>query len=183
MNMEISVRIGSDDDYARLNVTSIKKLNELMELLNTLGNKDKVLAKYTEPEPEPTAELIISKGINVILVSSVVFPDGGIGSFYVPSGSFRKELNWADAVKFSKKTNDGAHLPTLDELNLIIKHKDLIDSADESKSGKFSDIDNKYIWTSSESNSDYAWIQRPSDGNQTYTNKNNGSWVVPFRRL
>ena len=48
MNIEISVRIGSDDDYARLNVTSIKKLNELMELLNTLGNKDKVIAKYTE---------------------------------------------------------------------------------------------------------------------------------------
>ena len=69
-----------------------------------------------------------------------------------------------------------------EELDLIIKHKDLIDSVDPSTTGKFSDIDD-YIWSSSESDSYYAWIQSPSDGNQNNSNKNHDYWVVPFMRI
>ena len=178
-NVDFDVDL-DNDNYGRINIsaTSVKNLNEIFnkfgKIIGEMNIKD-------EPSPKGlTAEMARFK--NEIGVGPVKFNDGKTGYFYVKIGNFRHpNMTWEDAMY--ELEYSGFSVPNKDELDLIIKHKDLIDSVDESASGKFSDIGDDYIWSSSECGSDGAWVQRPSDGVQGTSVKYGDWWVVPFMRI
>jgi hypothetical protein len=73
--------------------------------------------------------------------------------------------NWADAISKCKtiKANgiDGWRLPTKVELNFMYQNL---------KTKKIGGFENGWYWSSSENNSNYAWCQSFSNGEQ------NGGW-------
>ena len=178
-NVDFDVDL-DNDNYGRINIsaTSVKNLNEIFnkfgKIIDEMNIKD-------EPSPKGlTAEMARFK--NEIRVGPVKFNDGKTGYFYVKIGNFRHpNMTWEDAMY--ELEYSGFSVPNKDELDLIIKHKDLIDSVDPSTRGKFSDIGNDWIWSSSECTSNAAWVQRPSDGHQGGNGKNLDGWVVPFMRV
>ena len=178
-NVDFDVDL-DNDNYGRINIsaTSVKNLNEIFnkfgKIIDEMNIKD-------EPSPKGlTAEMARFK--NEIRVGPVKFNDGKTGYFYVKIGNFRHpNMTWEDAMY--ELEYSGFSVPNKDELDLIIRYKDLIDSIDTSEKGKFSDIGSGWIWSSSEYNSGYAWIQKPSDGSQCNYNKGYACWLVPFMRV
>ena len=182
--MELSFNINLDDDnYCRINVTSVENLNKITECFRkTCEGMTCISDAQIESEIKPIAKLCRSVDDEAVKVGPVKFNDGKVGHFYVKIGNLRiRNMTWKDAVNSCELSEFS--LPTKEELDLIIKHKDLIDSVDPSEEGKFSDIGDDYIWSSSEYNSYIAWVQRPSDGNQDDDGKFCDYWVVPFMRV
>ena len=182
--IDINIKLGDGDEYAYINATSIDKLNELVKFLNELFGVSTELKLCEKVQHEIKAIPSSYSGKTTIKVGPVIFPDGKTGYFHVPHGmrGMRKlNMTWEEANNFCEE--NGFSLPTKEELDLMIKYKDLIDISDQSLGGKFSDINTDWIWSSSEYNSDAAWAQSPSDGNQIYRNKSGGYWVVPFKRV
>ena len=181
--MELSFNINLDDDnYGRIYVTSVENLNKIVECF--IKTRDGMTCiKGDKETPIDGMSMVSARKIHrcEIEVGPVTFEDGTSGKFIVLAGHLRTKTSF-ESAKEHCAMNIGFRLPTKEELDLIIKHKDLIDSVDESASGKFSDIDDDYIWYSSEYYSNTAWIQRPSDGYRPYT-KTGDYWVVPFMRI
>ena len=120
-------------------------------------------------------------GKSTIKIGPIIFPDGTFDYFHVPVGNLREpECDWISAIQFYEKT--GFCFPNKEELNLIIKYKDIIDASDQSSQGKFSDIGNDWIWSSTKCGSDSAWSQRASDGTQYPSPESAKCWIVPFIR-
>ena len=76
----------------------------------------------------------------------------------------------ADAIYNGK---DDWYLPSKNELHIFVGNKDAI--------GNF-DVSGLYYWSSSEQSQTYAWIERPSDGNQTNNLKYAGYAIRCARR-
>ena len=75
------------------------------------------------------------------------------------------------------------YLPSLPELDVIVRanNPDLTNgTGDDNTLGDFAMT--SYYWSSSESNVSYAWLERPSDGNQFSNLKDSGSAVRCARR-
>ncbi|KAH0477333.1 MAG: hypothetical protein KVP17_001127 [Porospora cf. gigantea B] len=72
---------------------------------------------------------------------------------------------------------------SLPELIYVSRYKGLIDAADDTSGTSLAGMGTTYAWTSSEYNSNYAWIQRFSDGSQVNSSKNLEYWVLPARRI
>ena len=166
-----------DDNYLSVNANSTEKLRELIIKLNKLFPPETQIERETLPTNQ---EVTAVKTSGEIKIGPVVFPDGTTGYFQISVGDDRVKLPWEAAKLYC--ANKGCFLPTKDELDLIIKHKDYIDKVDTSTHSKLYAIGDSYIWSSSEYVSNYAWIQRPSDGNQDDDVKSNDYWVVPFKR-
>ena len=182
--MELSFNINLDDDnYGRIYVTSVENLNKIVECFRkTCEGMTCISEAQIESEIKPTAKLCRSVDDEAVKIGPVKFNDGKIGYFYVKIGDLRTQsMTWKDAVNSCELSE--FRLPTKEELDLIIKHKDLIDSVDPSEKGTFSYIDKDWIWSSSEYSSNLAWVQRPSDGVQDGGNKGTDYWVVPFMRV
>ena len=79
---------------------------------------------------------------------------------------------WEDAKKVCEKLGDGWRLPTREELHLMWLHKDSI--------GGFAGA---YYWSSSESNSYYAWSQGFDSGIHLYNYKSSTNYVRAVRAL
>ena len=96
---------------------------------------------------------------------------------WVKSGPY-KEQRWNET--------DKSTLPTKDELNEIyLKLQELIQIQEACELPSLRQIlDDSYplVWSSTEYNSNYAWSQRMSDGNQ-FNDKFLDYWVVPTRRF
>lgn len=82
------------------------------------------------------------------------------------------EHNWEDAKKVCEDLGDGWRLPTRVELHLMFLNKDTI--------GGFAGA---YYWSSSEANTNYAWLQNFSSGCQYNNNKNATLYVRAVRAL
>ena len=182
--MELSFNINLDDDnYGRIYVTSVENLNKIVECF--IKTRDGVTSiKEDKETPIDGMSMVSVRRIHrcEIEVGPVTFEDGTSGKFIVLAGHLRTKTSF-ESAKEHCAMNMGFSLPTKEELDLIIKHKDLIDSVDPSSKGKFSDIGNDWIWSSSEYNSGCAWIQKPSDGSQCNYNKGYTCWLVPFMRV
>ena len=182
--MELSFNINLDDDnYGRIYVTSVENLNKIVECFRKTC-EGMTCIKGDKETPIDDMSMVSARKIHrcEIEVGPVTFEDGTSGKFIVLAGHLRTKTSF-ESAKEHCAMNIGFRLPTKEELDLIIKHKDLIDSVDLSSKGKFSDIGNDWIWSSSEYNSDRAWIQRPSGGYQDGGNKSADFWVIPFMRV
>lgn len=81
------------------------------------------------------------------------------------------EDTWEDAIKFCIDIGKGWHLPTKEELNILYKNKDKI---------KYK---NYIYWSSTEADSQYAWAQSLSDGEQGKNKKNTIRTYFPVRTV
>lgn len=170
--------IAEDESY----LTKKQVLSVILQLLGKedvkdFFNKQKDLRVFKEHKKEVTATFVNGN----IKLGPFTFKNDETKYLLITPGSERVVLPWKDAVKYCDSKN--RFLPTKDELNLIIQYKDLIDSVDPSTIGKFSDIGDGWIWSSSEYNPGIAWVQRPSGGYHVGGNKFDDYWVVPFRRV
>ena len=179
-NVDFDVDL-DNDNYGRLiiNAGSVKNLNEIFnkfrKIIDEMSVKDE-----SSPKQGLTAEMTRFK--NEIRVGPVKFDDGKTGYFYVKIGNFRRpNMTWEDAMY--ELEYSGFSVPTKEELAFLFKYKDLIDSVDLSPRGKFSDIGNDWIWTSTECGPNTAWLQRPSDGNTGTSVKTRNYWLIPFMRV
>tara|TARA_B110000285_G_C14608422_1_gene373815 strand:+ start:166 stop:525 length:360 start_codon:yes stop_codon:yes gene_type:complete len=82
------------------------------------------------------------------------------------------EMDWYDAKKACAELGDGWRLPTKNELSFLYENK--------AKIGGFSD---SYYWSSTEADSDGAWIQYFSDGFQANFTLNTEGFVRAIRPL
>ena len=117
--------------------------------------------------PDPNSGAYNTQVLTSAAYASVNDAQGSVGS---PAAEFCKA--------------GGYELPNKEELALIRANMAMIDAADTSGgASKLSVIATSYIWSSTEYSSSYAWVQRFSDGDQTYLNKYSEYWVVPVRRF
>ena len=89
--------------------------------------------------------------------------------------AYSKDLGqhkWEDAKKICEDLGDGWRLPTREELHLMYIYKDKI--------GNFAAA---YYWSSSESNSNFAWSQFFLNGFQYFNHKYRTSYVRAVRAL
>ncbi len=80
--------------------------------------------------------------------------------------------NWEEAKKVCGELGDGWRLPTKEELNLMYLNKNEI--------GGFAAAS---YWSSSENDSNSAWLQGFSDGYQYYSNENTTYYVRAVRDI
>ena len=95
-----------------------------------------------------------------------------IGSLEIAQHDFEKYMTWDDAKKACAKLGCGWRLPTKEELNFMYEHK--------SEIGGFASA---YYWSSSEYDSNFAWIQNFSYGGQAITHGSNASYVRAVRAI
>ena len=97
---------------------------------------------------------------------------------WVKSGPYQ-EQTWNDA--------DNSVLPTKEELHEIyLKIQELTqiqESCGLDSLKQILDDDCPWVWSSTEYNANYAWLQSMSDGDQSGYVKTSGFWVVPIRRF
>ncbi|MDC0100183.1 DUF1566 domain-containing protein [Crocinitomicaceae bacterium] len=79
-------------------------------------------------------------------------------------------MRWNDSKKACADLGDGWRLPTKDELNLLYENKEKI--------GGFA---NRYYWSSTESDNNFAWNQGFYIGNQVNFYKTNFYYVRAVR--
>ena len=79
------------------------------------------------------------------------------------------ELNWADAIKWSKLV--GGELPPREVLLMCYINEDIKPSFKTS-----------WYWSSAEFNAAHAWVQAFTNGYQTNTNKTNDAYVRAVRK-
>ena len=89
-----------------------------------------------------------------------------------------------DAVLLAQNHNGGSnsdwYLPSIDELNLLYNSRFRVNKALSNITGA-SQIGQNYYWSSTESNSDYAWYYRYTNGNTNDGGKNNSYYVRAVR--
>lgn len=73
----------------------------------------------------------------------------------------KERLNFDEAQQFCLA--EGGRCPTIDELTGIFLNKDKINAA--LKAANLPELKKSWYWSSTEYNSDYAWLLRMSDGN------------------
>jgi hypothetical protein len=115
-----------------------------------------------------------AQNTSVLCSGSYSSHNDGQGSVGAPAAEYCDNLIFEGCNDF--------FLPNKEELAKIISQKAIIDAADETSGNKFSSIGSNYIWSSSEDTSNYAWVQRPSDGQGSY-GKGSDYFVVPCRRF
>jgi len=93
-----------------------------------------------------------------------------IEKFEVAQYDFPNWMNWKDAKAECAKLGKGWRLPTKDELNLLYINKDKI--------GGFAI---NFYWSSTEIDTNYAWIQVFTIGNKFKFNKFNPIYVRAVR--
>ena len=175
MKLDFEVYLdGNNYGCINIDATSIENLNKIFRLFK------KTVEEISKNDQ--TGSLIQARKIHryEIEIGPVKFDDGSFGKFIVLGGHLRTKTHLEDAKKHCEM-NAGFRLPTKEELDLIIQHRHLIDSVDESASGKFSDISDDWIWSSTEYLSKYAWVR--SHCYQGTNDKTNDCWVVPFKRI
>ena len=94
-----------------------------------------------------------------------------IGNLIVAQYDFPIMLNWQDAKKACEALGNGWRLPTIDELNILYKNKDIIRGFE-----KFS------YWSSTEHDS-FAWAQYFVNGFQHDYIKNDPYYVRAVRTI
>jgi len=94
-----------------------------------------------------------------------------IGNLEVMTEDLGK-MRWDDAMKACADLGDGWRLPTKDELNLLYENME-----------KFSGFAYSYYWSSTEYDSNYAWLQYFICGNQNYNDKNYAYYVRAVRAI
>ena len=87
-----------------------------------------------------------------------------------------KEVDWWDGKR--KCEEQFAQMPNLRQLEVIYKHKEVLDKAFIAAGGEALDDDAHY-WSSTEYSSYSAWSLWMGDGIRDYTNKNNNYYVRP----
>jgi TolB-like protein len=128
---------------------------------------------------------ISTRGITKINFSEYVIGDIGPGGgmvFFAQGGKYMEvsgilgEHNWSAALTVARNHKGGGfsdwRLPTKDELNLVYQNL---------RAKNIGNLGDRWHWSSSEYDDDYAWIQRFSDGHQIYLYKANTDSVRAVR--
>jgi hypothetical protein len=98
------------------------------------------------------------------------------GTVGAPAANYCYNLNFEGCTDFQ--------LPTKEELKLGIKHRDLIDSYDESNINKFTQIKNDYgVWSSSSYNRYHSWLWHFDSSKFRSCTRDSLEWVIPVRRV
>lgn len=84
-------------------------------------------------------------------------------------------LNFDEAQQFCQA--EGGRCPTIDELTGIYLNKEKIHAA--LKAANLPELKESYYWSSTEYNSDYAWVLWMDDGYRNGNNKNDNGYVRP----
>ena len=174
----INIKIGDEKDYAVINATNVDELHKLIDFLNSsFGVNNSKPYKNLKPY----AVLSEYNKVQTVKVGPIVFSDGKIGYFHTPVSNSRDRLKWREAFEYCESM--GFFLPNKEQLELLIKYKDLIDDCDNAKvNRKFKDLENDWFWSSDESNAEEAWIQNPS-GTTSHSFKYINRWAIAFKRV
>lgn len=87
-----------------------------------------------------------------------------------------KNVDWWDGKR--KSEEQFAQMPNLRQLEAIYKNKEVLNKAFIEAGGEALD-DGAYYWSSTEYNSDYAWILGMNFGNRSTNDKLNYAYVRP----
>lgn len=91
----------------------------------------------------------------------------------------KERLNFDEAQQFCQSA--GGRCPTIDELTGIFLNKDKINAA--LKAANLPALKESWYWSSTEYNSNFAWLLSMSNGNRTYFHKNYNFYVRPVLAL
>lgn len=86
----------------------------------------------------------------------------------------KERLNFDEAQQFCLA--EGGRCPTIDELTGIFLNKDKINAA--LKAANLPELKKSWYWSSTEYNSDYAWLLRMSDGLRDWDGKDHSNFYV-----
>lgn len=87
-----------------------------------------------------------------------------------------KEVDWWDGKR--KCEEQFARMPNLQQLEAIYKNKEVLSKAFIAAGGETLD-DEAYYWSSTECNSDYAWLLTMANGSRNLDDKLNDYYVRP----
>ena len=87
-----------------------------------------------------------------------------------------KNVDWWDGKR--KCEEQFAQMPNLRQLDAIYKNKEVLNKAFIAAGGEALD-DEAYYWSSTEYNSDNAWVLNVNNGNRNYNLKGNHIYVRP----
>jgi hypothetical protein len=153
---------------------------------------------YTIPIERPgtyTVRMVLADGSSMVRTVSItargivklsflkigdIGPGGGIVFFAegecLEVSRILGEQNWSSALTTARNYRGGGYsdwrLPTKDELNLIYQNL---------RARNIGNLGDSWHWSSSETSSNRAWLQRFSDGYQTSTNKTKTNSVRAVR--
>ena len=91
-----------------------------------------------------------------------------------------KKVDWWDSKR--KCEEQFAQMPNLRQLEAICKNKEVLNKAFIAAGGEALD-DKAYYWSSTEYNSNYAWLLTMTNGNRNLNGKNLNGYVRPVLAL